>query len=1020
MSIPNRIALLNSDGTTDTTFSPSFGLNAAGRWVNALPNGSILVGGDFTQYDGAPRAHIAAVDIQGNVLSPVNANNVSRAGAAQTDGKDIVGGDFTAVAGVSRNRVTRIQSDLTVEDAYNPNANGSVYAVANQGDGKTVVAGSFSQVGGVTRNNVARLYNDETESNLLVIADHLIQWLRGGALQATQTLVFAVSTDGGATYTDVPGTVTAIAGGWEFAPTTPLSTSGKLRARAYTTDSHSEGIQETIVDFNIDPDIEVVADGVILENNVSTVSFDSIQLGTTKAKVFTIRNVGLSNLTLTGSNPVQLSGTNANQWTLSAQPSSPITPGQSVTFQLLFNPTSAGSKTALVTIHNGDPDENPFTFNLSGVVTPGPGSLDSTWQPVANNGVLALATDASNNAHVAGEFTSLNAVSVGRYAKLNSDAIIQPKGGSGANGAVLCEALLPSGQLLIGGAFTTIHGVSRPRLARLNADGTLDSSFSIAVNGEVRNLAVTFDGRAYVSGAFTTIAGRTTGLARLTSSGTYDTTFASAVTTGFDGSINCVAIQTDGKVLVSGYLYIPGTSAAHTLVRLNEDGSIDNTFTPVDVVNFIKGKAIAIQADGKIVLSLDDTSNALKRFSNVGVLDATFTPTSGTTSAINSLVTTTEGKLMVARKSSTSSFIRLQGSNGATDTTFVASATNPVNGIAIQTDGKVLLGGYSMSFAGSSPRNLARLIVESTLASSSLSVVSASQVQWLRSGTLPETTQVMFRYYPTDSTIPVLLGRGVRINGGWELSGISLPISGTLSAYAAIPCGLDNGSSSLIEQTIPFSNLDAPDLSVEYPVGTTILNGGSVNFPGTLPGQFSDLVFTLRNTGNATLNNIAASAVGEWSVISSPATTLAPGGTTPMTVRFAPTGTNQRGQSNLTITSSVPGIKNPYIVRMFGNGVGLPTCSTGGNTSAGVGARNLTGTFKANHDTAVAYFQYRLASSTTWLNSPTQNTSGFSNVNITIPITGLTVGQSYVYRAAIYNAVNANSPTFGGTSSFTP
>jgi hypothetical protein len=324
-----------------------------------------------------------------------------------------------------------------------------------------------------------------------------------------------------------------------------------------------------------------------------------------------------------------------------------------------------------------------------------------------------------------------------------------------------------------------------------------------------------------------------------------------------------------------------------------------------------------------------------------------------------------------------------------------------------------------MTFAGGTPRNLARLYNDTDSTSSVLSVISASHVQWLRGGTLPEVTQVVFRYYPTGSSTEVTLGQGTRIDGGWELTGISLPISGTLSAYALVPCGYLNASSGFIEETVAFSNLPVADLSIEYPVGTTIADNGSVTYPGTLPGQNTDIVFTLRNTGNATLSSIAASVGGEWSITNAPAATLAAGGTTTMTVRFSPIGTNQRGPVVLNVTSSVPGTKNPYAIYLYGNGVGLPTCTTGSSTSAGVGARNLSGTFKANHDTAVAYFEYKLASSTTWLSSTTQNTSGFSNVTLNATVSGLTVGQTYQYRAAIYNAVNASNPTFGTTATFT-
>lgn len=1016
MSIPNRIAILNSDGTTDTSFASSFGLNAAGRWVAALSNGNLMVGGDFTQYDEFHRDKLAVIQQDGTPVNAViNANSIDYTGVPQTDGKAIVGGSFTQVAGVSRNRIARIQSDVTVEDAYNPNADAILYASANQGDGKTIIGGNFSTVGGVTRSCIARLYNDEADSTLSVVTVDLVRWLRGGSMQETQTVVFAVSTDGGVTYVDEPGVVTAIAGGWEFVPTTSLSTSGKMRGRAYTTDSHSEGIQETIVDFSIDPEIEVSVDGVVLEDGVSTVDYDDTQVGTTTTKTVTITNLGLTNLNLTGGpNHVALSGTNANQWSIPAQPVHPIAPGQSSTFQLVFDPTSAGSKTATVTINNDDADEDPFTFTITGDATPGPGSVDTSWQPVANNTVRAIATDTSDNSYPAGDFTTMNAVAVGRYAKLNSSAVLQPRAGSGANGRVLCYALLPSGKTLIGGAFTTVHGVSKPRLARLNSDGTLDSSFSITINSGTVNCTVpAADGSVYVGGSFPSVNGRTTNLFKLTAAGALDTVFAPTLV----GTVLSVAVQEDGKVLAGGAFNANGSSTFFYIARFNTDGSLDTSFVPGNL-NTATVSAIAPQTDGKILVATSYASAKVQRLEADGTLDATFVPSPNTATAA-CILSQTDGKVIIARETGTSALTRVAGDDGADDTTFVADAAGLVQAVAIQTNGKILVGGGNMTFASGTPRNLARLMNDNNAAASSLSVISSSHVQWLRGGTLPETTQVMFRYYPTGSATAVDLGQGTRIDGGWEKTGISLPISGTLSAYALIPCGLYNGSSSFVEETVAFSNLPVADLNIEYPVGTTIADNGSVTFPGTLPGQSTDLTFTLRNTGNASLTSIAASVTGDWSITSAPAATLAAGGTTPMTVRFSPTGTNQRGPVILAVTSSVPGTKNPYNVLLYGNGVGLPTCTTGGNTSGGVGARNLSGTFKANHDTAVAYFQYKLAASTTWLTSTTQAVTGFSNTNVTKTVTGLTVGQSYQYRAVIYNAVNATSPTFGTIATFT-
>jgi hypothetical protein len=304
-----------------------------------------------------------------------------------------------------------------------------------------------------------------------------------------------------------------------------------------------------------------------------------------------------------------------------------------------------------------------------------------------------------------------------------------------------------------------------------------------------------------------------------------------------------------------------------------------------------------------------------------------------------------------------------------------------------------------------------------------LSVISETSVQWLRGGTAPEAQVVVFHYSQDGGATWTSLGQGTRITGGWSRTGASLPVSGILRAQAYVPCGYFNGSNSIYEEQVAFSNLNVADLVLEYPVGTTISDGGSVSFPGTLPGQTSDIIFTLRNTGNATLSSIAATVAGDFTITSSPATSLAANGSTTMTVRFAPSTTGARGPVTMQITSSLPGTKNPYGISLNGSGVAVPLATTGANSDPGSGQRTLNGTFRANHDTATAYFQYKLASSSTWLSSGSSTISGFTNVAVSKTITGLTAGQSYQYRAIIYNAVNAGqapaSPFVGATATFT-
>ena len=62
----------------------------------------------------------------------------------QPDGKILIGGSFTTVLGVTRNNIARLNTDGTLDTAFNPNANDDVYSIAVQADGKILVGGVFT------------------------------------------------------------------------------------------------------------------------------------------------------------------------------------------------------------------------------------------------------------------------------------------------------------------------------------------------------------------------------------------------------------------------------------------------------------------------------------------------------------------------------------------------------------------------------------------------------------------------------------------------------------------------------------------------------------------------------------------------------------------------------------------------------------------------------------------------------------------------------------------------------------
>ena len=97
-----------------------------------------------------------------------NANSAVYSIAVQADGKILAGGDFTTLhrtaERLTRNRIARLETDGRLDQTLDLNIVGScyVYATAVQPDGKILIGGSFTTVLGVARNNIARLNTDGT------------------------------------------------------------------------------------------------------------------------------------------------------------------------------------------------------------------------------------------------------------------------------------------------------------------------------------------------------------------------------------------------------------------------------------------------------------------------------------------------------------------------------------------------------------------------------------------------------------------------------------------------------------------------------------------------------------------------------------------------------------------------------------------------------------------------------------------------------------------------------------------
>jgi subtilisin-like proprotein convertase family protein len=135
------------------------------------------------------------------------------------------------------------------------------------------------------------------------------------------------------------------------------------------------------VEFTFIPPPEIALSGNsndILNGDTSPSTADHTDFGNvlvndgTFTRTYTVSNTGPGDLSLTGAPRVQVGGTHASDFSVTALPDTPVAANTgSTTFQVEFNPSANGLRTATLSIANDDLDENPFIFSIQGTgVTP--------------------------------------------------------------------------------------------------------------------------------------------------------------------------------------------------------------------------------------------------------------------------------------------------------------------------------------------------------------------------------------------------------------------------------------------------------------------------------------------------------------------------------------------------------------------------------------------------------------------------------------------------------------------------
>ena len=734
----NRFVRLNPDGSEDKAFNDNLGtgFSTSMSTVSAIAvqsDGKILVGGNFSTFNGSTKNGIVRLNYDGTLdstFTATGANAVSKI-IVQSDGKILVGGNFTTFNGVSKNNIVRLNTDGTIDSGFTGSLGGNVDNMALQSDGKIIVVGAFS-------NRIVRLTSSGTvdatfsvgtgfgtdygyglviQSDGKVIVGGSFTSYNGTSVNRIVRLTSTGSIDGtfsvgtglnGICYSAVLQSDNKILLGGLFTSYNGTSKNYIIRLNSDGsidgTFSIGTGFDATIYSIVVQSDTNILVGG----------SFTSYN-GTNRrylVKLTSTGSVDSTNITSTYYDFLNNSGSTITVQSIKIQTDGKI---------LIAGEFSGFKKSIYSRIVRVNSD---LTLDTSFVVGTGFNSTVNCIDIQSDGKVLA-----------GGSFSSYNGTSRVRIARLNSDGTLDTSFvvGTGFDNTVNFIKVQPDNKILVGGSFTSYNGTSVNRIVRLNLDGSIDSTFSIGTGADSNVLFIDLqsDGKVLIGGSFLTYNGFSSKyVARINSDGSWDNSLSMG--TGFNGTVRCLKIQSDGKIIAGGVFTSYNGSTYNRIIRLTSTGSVDGAFSVGTGLN-VAPRFMSIQSDGKIILVGDFTSyngtskNYIARLNSDGTLDTSFSTQmglSGFSDVGYSVECQTDGKILVGGKFTAyngftcKSFIRLN-SDSSRDDVVVSTTYTPVGstvfGTVSQSDNKLILFGSFTSLLGKNFKGIARLNSDNSL-----------------------------------------------------------------------------------------------------------------------------------------------------------------------------------------------------------------------------------------------------------------------------------------------------------------
>lgn len=619
----NGLVRLNTDGSLDTTFNAGTGPNNSIKSIVAQLDGKIYVCGDFTLFNNTAANYIVRLFADGSVDSLFDSAN-SQPNAVgintmdiQSDGKVIIGGNFTLYFGVVINRIARLNPDGTLDLSFNigSGANAVINSIIICPGGKILVGGSFTTFNGVTNNYLVRLQNSG-------IIDTSFNSGTNTSLNSSVTQIKLVS--------NIATSKIMIIG--NFSTFNGVARNKIARLNQFGGLDTTFDLEPVLIPTLYDPNFSLITTfrSISIQNDGKIILCGQFQ--TTYYNGASVNRLDTSGYFDFTFNTKKLTGANGTIRAIATQTDGKILLGGDFTE------------------YNG--------YHSPGIVRINPnGEVDYTFQsqfkyinPNYITQIFDIAIQTDGQIIVVGRLYETELALATKIKRIDSNGsydlnFIPPT----INGTYIYSVEIQTdGKIVLGFQST-------PGLKRLNQDGSNDTTFTIGTGtANVFDIKLLPNGKMYVSGSFSSYNGISSGsIIRINSNGVYDTSF----TGSGGGKINVMAFQPDGKIIIGGtFIGYSSNVSTRCLARINDDGSIDQTFFPIttNIANNLKNiSTICIQPDSKIIIGGEFTNingvtcNNIARLNSDGTLDSTFQIGQGANDVVNASIVQSDGKILI-------------------------------------------------------------------------------------------------------------------------------------------------------------------------------------------------------------------------------------------------------------------------------------------------------------------------------------------------------------------------------------